>query len=254
MYVQPSPRGSANTHPVVVTLGFFDDIYVPRIYLPEPSSLSVLFHTVYLLVCTETLALCSDPNERAYFWVADPDSAAPDLLDTPLTSRMYIDASEVVRVRVEADEFYDDEPGPPKAQDGVMVNGQAKEREGRRAPYTITVRASFVRYIAVTDEVPRRSVPSLSKVLVLYRGGRMQGWKRWTRKAREVYVYLQLWAYLCDSNGPFFVIKNISCQSLRLLLHHSLCFHYAWYYICVSNASCADEQIVVPESLLSLAR
>lgn len=54
---------------------------------------------------------------------------------------MYIDAGEVVRVRVEADEFYDDEPGPPKATEGVMANGQAKERENRRAPYTITVRA-----------------------------------------------------------------------------------------------------------------
>ena len=85
-------------------------------------------------------ARCSDPNERAHFWVADPDSATPDLLDTALTSRMYIDTSEVVRVRVEADEFYDNEPGPPKATEGVMVNGQAKEREGRRAPYTITVR------------------------------------------------------------------------------------------------------------------
>jgi DNA-directed RNA polymerase III subunit RPC8 len=28
---------------------------------------------------------------------------------------MYIDASEVIRVRVEADEFVDEEPGPPKA-------------------------------------------------------------------------------------------------------------------------------------------
>lgn len=84
--------------------------------------------------------IASDPNERAYFWVADADSAPADLLDTPVTSRMYIDTNEVVRVRVEADEFYDDEPGPPKALEGVMNGpGQAKEREGRRAPYTITV-------------------------------------------------------------------------------------------------------------------
>lgn len=88
---------------------------------------------------TNSILSPSDPNERAHFWVADPDSAISDLLDTPLTSRMYIDAGEVVRVRVEADEFYDDEPGPPKATEGVMANGQAKEREGRRASYTITV-------------------------------------------------------------------------------------------------------------------
>lgn len=127
----------------------------------------------------------SDPNERAYFWVADPDSVTPDLLDTPLTSRMYIDAGEVVRVRVEADEFYDDEPGPPKAQEGVMVNGQAKEREGRRAPYTITVRHSFTDCIARLDEIPDSSVPSPSKVLVPCRGGRTQGWRQWTRKVRS---------------------------------------------------------------------
>jgi len=50
---------------------------------------------------------------------------------------MYVDAGEVVRVRVEADEFYDDEPGPPKATEGVQ---QAPVHvEGRRAPYTVTV-------------------------------------------------------------------------------------------------------------------
>lgn len=48
---------------------------------------------------------------------------------------MYIDQGEIVRVRVEADEFYDDEPGPPKAAEGVVI-----KREARRAPYTIIVR------------------------------------------------------------------------------------------------------------------
>jgi DNA-directed RNA polymerase III subunit RPC8 len=48
---------------------------------------------------------------------------------------MYVDSGEIVRVRIEADEFYDDEPGPPpKALEGVKVM-----REVRRAPYTITV-------------------------------------------------------------------------------------------------------------------
>lgn len=58
------------------------------------------------------------------------------MLDSAVADRMYIDAGEVVRVRIEADEFYDDEPGPPKATDGVH---QAPTMEGRRAPYTITV-------------------------------------------------------------------------------------------------------------------
>ena len=78
----------------------------------------------------------SDPNERAHFWLPTAESTSPhDLLDSPTTERMYIDPGEILRVRVEADEFYDDEPGPPKATEGVQ---QAKT-EARRAPYTITV-------------------------------------------------------------------------------------------------------------------
>jgi len=49
---------------------------------------------------------------------------------------MYIDAGEIVRVRVESDEFYDHEPGPPpKALEGVRV-----AREQKKAPYTVIVR------------------------------------------------------------------------------------------------------------------
>jgi DNA-directed RNA polymerase III subunit RPC8 len=52
---------------------------------------------------------------------------------------MYIDSGEILRVRVETDEFYDDEPGPPpKALEGVHIM-----REVRRAPYTITVGCSI---------------------------------------------------------------------------------------------------------------
>jgi len=54
------------------------------------------------------------------------------MLDSPTTDRMYIDAGEIVRVRVESDEFYDHEPGPPKALEGVRV-----AREQKKAPYTI---------------------------------------------------------------------------------------------------------------------
>ena len=56
------------------------------------------------------------------------------MLDTPVTERMYIERDEVIRVRVESDEFYDDEPGPPKVTEGV----QAK-RESKRSPYTVCV-------------------------------------------------------------------------------------------------------------------
>jgi DNA-directed RNA polymerase III subunit RPC8 len=64
------------------------------------------------------------------------------MLDTPLTDRMYIDQGEVIRVRVEADEFYDFEPGPPKAQDGVAV-----KLEPKRAPYVIVVRSFLISVI-----------------------------------------------------------------------------------------------------------
>ena len=83
----------------------------------------------------------SDPNERAHFWL--PDSlltTTHEMLDTPLSDRMYIDQGEVIRVRVEADEFYDFEPGPPKALDGVVV-----KHEPKRAPYVIVVGLPFLR-------------------------------------------------------------------------------------------------------------
>lgn len=47
---------------------------------------------------------------------------------------MYVERDEVIRVRVESDEFYDDEPGPPKLTEGVQI-----KREPKRAPYTVCV-------------------------------------------------------------------------------------------------------------------
>ena len=62
------------------------------------------------------------------------------MLDSQTTERMYIDAGEIVRIRVESDEFYDHEPGPPpKALEGVRV-----AREQKKAPYTIIVSPGYV--------------------------------------------------------------------------------------------------------------
>jgi DNA-directed RNA polymerase III subunit RPC8 len=61
--------------------------------------------------------------------------SAAEMLDTPLAERMYIDQGDTVRVRVESDEFYDDEPGPPKATDGVQT-----KHVPQRNPYSVTVR------------------------------------------------------------------------------------------------------------------
>ncbi|PIL30320.1 hypothetical protein GSI_07504 [Ganoderma sinense ZZ0214-1] len=105
---------SSDEDGVRLTVGFFDDIYVPLVYLPEPTAF--------------------DPKERAHFWLPGSESTSShELLDSPLTDRMYIDSGDVLRVRVEADEFHDDEPGPPKAHEGVQ-----QVRESRRPPYTIT--------------------------------------------------------------------------------------------------------------------
>jgi DNA-directed RNA polymerase III subunit RPC8 len=82
-------------------------------------------------------ALHSDPNERAYFWLPSSEATSThELLDSPETERLYIDQGEIVRVRVERDEFCDDEPGPPKATEGVLISGQV---QARRLPYTVTV-------------------------------------------------------------------------------------------------------------------
>lgn len=77
----------------------------------------------------------SDPNERAYFWLPGSEATSThELLDSPVAERLYIDQGEIVRARVERDEFCDDEPGPPKATEGVLISGEA-----RQPPYTVTV-------------------------------------------------------------------------------------------------------------------
>lgn len=104
---------SSSEEGIRLSIGFFDDLYVPLTYLPQPSAF--------------------DPNEQAYFWLPDSEATSTtEMLDTPLTSRMYIDRGELVRVRVESDEFFDDEPGPPKAAEGVAVQSPL-----RRSPFQV---------------------------------------------------------------------------------------------------------------------
>jgi len=104
---------SSDEDGIRLSVGFFDDMYVPISYLPQPSAF--------------------DPNERAHFWLPDSEATTThELLDSPTASRMYMDQNEIVRIRVEADEFYDDEPGPPKAAEGVQIR-----RDQGRAPFSI---------------------------------------------------------------------------------------------------------------------
>ena len=109
-------------------------MYIPISYLPQPSALYVSFFRS-LSLAPSWFIPASDPNERAHFWLPDSEATTThELLDSPTSSRMYIDQNEIVRVRVEADEFYDDEPGPPKAAEGVQVR-----REQGRAPFSVIV-------------------------------------------------------------------------------------------------------------------
>ncbi|KAF7317815.1 hypothetical protein MKEN_00869400 [Mycena kentingensis (nom. inval.)] len=98
----PSGSYPRKSHVFGLSLDFFDDIYVPVYYLPAPNAF--------------------DPNEPAHLWLAsNPDINSSEVLDTPIDERMWIDKGEVVRIRVESDEFSDNEPGPVKMADGIQV-------------------------------------------------------------------------------------------------------------------------------------
>ena len=119
-----------------VTVGFFDDMYIPTAFLPQPSALYVSISNLSIFIFSFLNHLnTSDPNERCHFWMSESTlTSSAELLDTPIAERMYIERDEIIRVRVESDEFYDDEPGPPKLAEGVQV-----KRESKRAPYTVCV-------------------------------------------------------------------------------------------------------------------
>jgi RNA polymerase III subunit RPC25 len=122
-------------------------MWIPLVYLPQPCALYVSSPLSFHIqpphrsspLCV--VALHSDPNERAYFWLPSSETTSThELLDSPEADRLYIDQGEIVRVRVERDEFCDDEPGPPKATEGVLISGQGQVR---RLPYTVTVSPQF---------------------------------------------------------------------------------------------------------------
>ena len=67
---------------------------------------------------------------------------------------MYIDQGEILRVRVEADQFCDDEPGPQK-----FVEGVGAEAKGRvRAPYNVIVSSFFFAVFCLCGGLKRRIV------------------------------------------------------------------------------------------------
>ncbi|QRV88735.1 DNA-directed RNA polymerase III subunit C25 [Ceratobasidium sp. AG-Ba] len=110
---------SSTEESIRVTLGFFDDIYIPQEYLP--------------------IASVFDLNEQAFFWIpVDAESPIPtpsQLLDTDVSNRRYLDRGDIIRLRVERDEFYDNEPGPRKGES--ILEERAEDDVDRKAPYTI---------------------------------------------------------------------------------------------------------------------
>ena len=136
---------SATEDGIRVTLGFFDDIFIPSSYIPTPRAF--------------------DHAEQTWFWApgaaADEpkeplgtglDSAflggedyATDALSVPKEERAYLDVGEIIRFRVEAEEFLEDQPDPKRGP-GVRAgaNGTSVESDGDRqqAPYVITVSVS----------------------------------------------------------------------------------------------------------------
>ncbi|TYJ56006.1 hypothetical protein B9479_003248 [Cryptococcus floricola] len=77
-----------------VSLGFFQDIYIVPSLLPPNSAF--------------------DPQQKAFFWVATDDEALSQeqLLNTVVTERLYIDAGEPIRFRVDSVEWRDVRPTP----------------------------------------------------------------------------------------------------------------------------------------------
>ena len=85
---------SSTSESIRISVGFFDDIFIPPHFLPTPSAF--------------------DYQEQAWFWLLDPASEAhvADPLLSAQEERMYLDIGEVIRFAIESDSFYDLEPGP----------------------------------------------------------------------------------------------------------------------------------------------
>ncbi|PVG02100.1 hypothetical protein CPB86DRAFT_752314 [Serendipita vermifera] len=99
-----------------VTLNFFDEIYIDVTQLPAPCAF--------------------DSSRQKFFWspTLDEDATRTQLMDSPISERLYIELDAPIKFRVEGDEFHDEEPGPPKMSEGVRID---LTKEPKRAPYRI---------------------------------------------------------------------------------------------------------------------
>lgn len=103
-----------------ITVGFFDDIYVPSHLIPKPCAF--------------------DHQERAWFWLyeARTEQIAADPLLSQQDERMYLDTGEVVRFTVESDAFHDAEPGPPGAGESQNSHHNQHIAKEIKPHYSIT--------------------------------------------------------------------------------------------------------------------
>ncbi|KAJ7634181.1 RNA polymerase Rpb7 [Mycena polygramma] len=111
---------SSDHNGIRLSLGFFDDIYVPVAYLPQPNALYVSLFNFHAMECTRRISV-SDPNERAHFWLPESQLKPHELLDSPTVERMWIDKGEVVRVRCRSRRVLRRRAGP--RQDGGRCPG-----------------------------------------------------------------------------------------------------------------------------------
>lgn len=91
---------------VVVSLGFFDDIFIPYNYLQENSDFN--------------------SEEQIWVWLYDENE-------------MFMDIDEDIRFRVEAEQFFDTSPSVRPKKEGVDTP-DLSGNSAKQAPYSLTVR------------------------------------------------------------------------------------------------------------------
>lgn len=89
----------------VVTLGFFDDIFIPYHYLQENSEFNA--------------------DEQVWVWMYDENE-------------MFMDLEETIRFRVESEQFFDTSPSVRPKKEGVDTP-DLSANSAKQAPYSLTV-------------------------------------------------------------------------------------------------------------------
>ncbi|KAF9406335.1 DNA-directed RNA polymerase III subunit rpc25 [Podila epigama] len=95
---------SCNQEGVRVTLGFFDDIFIPYTYLQENSEFN--------------------SDEQVWVWMYDENE-------------MFMDLEEDIRFRVESEQFFDTSPSVRPKKEGVDTP-DLSANSAKQAPYSLT--------------------------------------------------------------------------------------------------------------------